>query len=75
MVSPMITVDSVIDSLGGTGAVASALSLDPSTVSVWRVRGIPSSRWVGLARLASERDVPEVTLESLAELSLSEARA
>jgi len=65
----MITSDSVIDALGGTKAVASALTLSPSTVSVWRNRGIPSAHWLALARLASERGVGDITLEALAELS------
>lgn len=65
----MVTVDSVIDSLGGTKAVALALDVSPSTVSVWRVRGIPSAHWLKLVRLAGERGKPDVTLEALAELS------
>ena len=70
-----MTPDSVIDSLGGTKAVAVALSLSPSTVSVWRVRGIPSAQWVGLVRLAAERDVSEITLEALSRVRTDEARA
>ena len=70
-----ITAGSVIDALGGTGKVASALDLDPSTVSCWRERGLPSSstRLRQLARLASERGVHGLSLETLAELA--EARA
>jgi hypothetical protein len=73
----MFTPDFVIDKLGGTKAVADALSLDASTVSCWRSsrkgRGsIPSSRWLPLARLAADKGVPEITLESLAELAAGE---
>lgn len=86
MVSDMITPDFVIDALGGTTAVAEALSLDVSTVSCWRDTagkarkgGIPSTRWLPLARLAADRGVSEVTLEALAEMSaareLGEVRA
>ena len=64
----MITSDSVIDALGGTNAVASALALKPPTVSVWRNRGIPSAHWLPLARLAADRGIAEITLEALAEL-------
>lgn len=70
----MITPDFVIDALGGTKAVAEALSIEPSTVSCWRGRretppGIPSSRWLPLAKLAAEQGVREITLETLAEMS------
>lgn len=71
MAKSEITAGSVIDALGGTGEVASALELDPSTVSCWRVRGLPSSsgRLLQLARLASERGVRGLTLETLAEVA------
>jgi hypothetical protein len=64
-----MTPDSVIDALGGTKAVAQALSLKLPTVSVWRTRGIPSGRWSALSRLASEKGVPEITLEALADIA------
>lgn len=84
MFGSMLTTDFVIDALGGTKAVAEALSLDASTVSGWRASGkgrggIPAARWLPLARLASERSVPGITLEALAEMAeraaLEEARA
>lgn len=71
----MDTADSIIDSLGGTKAVASALSLAPSTVSVWRVRGIPGAHWLSLVRLAGDRGKPEITLEVLAKIDAEGARA
>lgn len=79
----MITPDFVIDALGGTKAVAEALSLDASTVSCWRGRsgtkpGIPSARWLPIAKLAAEHGVATITLEALAEMSArepAEARA
>lgn len=77
----MITRDFVIDKLGGTKAVAEALSLDVSTVSCWRGRrkgsdkgSIPSSHWLSLAQLATELGVAGITLEALAELAAREAR-
>jgi hypothetical protein len=69
MFESMITPDFVIDSLGGTKEVATALSLAAPTVSGWRVRGIPSAYWLPLARLGAERGVSEITLEALAELA------
>lgn len=62
----MITSDSTIDDLGGTGAVAEALALADSTVSKWRIRGIPPRQWVGIARLAKSKGCRHITLEALA---------
>lgn len=64
-----LTPGSAIDALGGTGAVAEALSLDDSTVSGWRERGIPPKRCLALARLAAERGRSEITLEALHEFA------
>ena len=77
MLPSMLTPDSVINSLGGTKALASALSLADPTVSVWRRRGIPSAYWLDLVRLAGERGVADISLESLARMDRkpSEARA
>lgn len=65
----MITPDSVIDSLGGTKAVAAARSVSVPTVSVWRKRGIPSGHWLGLAELAAAKGKPGITLETLAQMA------
>ena len=78
MFASMITPDFVIDALGGTKSVATALSQALPTVSGWRVRGIPSAHWLALSRLAAEQGISEITLEALAELGASdvaEARA
>lgn len=64
---------SIIDALGGTGAVAGALSQAKSTVSGWRERGIPSPHWAAVVRLASDRGLDDLTLEVLAELSARKA--
>jgi hypothetical protein len=76
----MTTPGSVIDALGGTGEVASALALSDPTVSCWRTRGIPAAHWSALVRLAMSRGVADITFESLAELAvqkpvLTEVRA
>lgn len=72
MVPSMVTPDSVIDSLGGTKAVALALSRALPTVSLWRIRGIPSAHWLPLERLASEKGVSGITLDSLARMAAKE---
>jgi len=71
MAKSEITAGAVIDALGGTTKVASALDLHPSTVSCWRERGLPtsSSRLLQLSKLASERGIRGLTLETLAELA------
>ncbi len=66
----MGTPGSVIDKLGGTGMVAEELGLWESTVSGWRVRGIPAARWPQLVRLGSKRGVRGVTFEKLASLAV-----
>ena len=63
---------SIIVALGGTGAVAEALSQSASTVSGWQTpprRGIPASHWAAVVARASELGVEGVTLEALAELA------
>jgi len=77
MFESMLTPDSVIDALGGTKAVADALSLSKPAVSVWRWRGIPSKRLPSLSKLASQRGLPEINLESLSKMveEADEARA
>jgi hypothetical protein len=44
----------VIDSLGGTSAVAKAIEAPTSTVHSWRFIGIPPSRFAHLRLLAKE---------------------
>jgi DNA-binding transcriptional regulator YdaS (Cro superfamily) len=70
-----MTWDSVIDDLGGTGKVASALGLEPPTVSVWRERGIPPKRWLAIVQLAEELGREGITFESLSTTDKAEARA
>ncbi len=57
---------SIIDALGGTKRVAEALGEAVSTVSGWRSRGIPGTRWVALVDLAKTSGRNEITLEVLA---------
>lgn len=71
----MLTPDSVINALGGTKAVASALSLNKSSVSCWRTRGIPATHFSSLARLASEKGASDVTLEALSEMDAAKSAA
>lgn len=69
-----LTWDSVIDAIcgevpGGLGTAASALEQSTSTVSGWRIRGIPPGHWAAVVALASERGNSEITLEVLADLA------
>lgn len=59
------TAGSIIDELGGTGAVADGLALADSTVSSWRERGLPAGRCLALAELAKRRGRSDITLEVL----------
>ncbi|MDQ2084600.1 YdaS family helix-turn-helix protein [Xanthobacteraceae bacterium Astr-EGSB] len=68
--------DSLIDNLGGTVKVATALGVKPPRVSNWRKRGrIPSEHWQGLVRLATELSVADVTLEALARMDARKVTA
>lgn len=54
----MATAPQIIDALGGTSAVAAALSLTPSTVHSWRVtNSIPAWRQATLLELALKKGV------------------
>lgn len=66
----MQSATSIIEALGDTGEVASALSLSDSTVSSWKARGaIPAPHWGAIVRLAGVRERSEITLEALADLA------
>ena len=49
--------DTVIDALGGTTAVASAIEAPTSTVHSWRKIGIPSSRMAHLRLVALQKGI------------------
>lgn len=57
----MTYADKVIDALGGTTAVASAIEAPTSTVHSWRKIGIPPSRMAHLRLLAASqgKELPE----------------
>lgn len=63
----------VIDRLGGYRAVAEALGENPTTVQNWRRRGIPGRFWPAIARLATKRGHPEITVDVLAGLPAEDA--
>jgi len=53
-----MTATAIIDALGGTSSVASALGLSPSTVSSWKAAGsIPKWRMDGVSALARKKGV------------------
>lgn len=56
----------IIAALGGTRAVADALSLPRGTVHYWRYRAIPAVKWPDVARLAAASGQHEITVELLA---------
>lgn len=64
-----LTWPGIINASGGTKAVADGLGEAPSTVSGWRLRGIPAPHWAGMVRLAADRGHSDVTLEALANLA------
>lgn len=69
-----VTIDSLIDGLGGTKAVADGLGLKESTVSTWRARGfVPARRWPDVIRIADEQGCGEITFEALAALACDAA--
>jgi len=43
-IKPMINPNKIIDDLGGTSEVAKLCDCKPSSVSEWRVTGIPKAR-------------------------------
>jgi hypothetical protein len=49
----------IIDALGGTGAVAEILGIQPPSVSEWRVSGIPPARKQTLGLLFPDQTPPE----------------
>lgn len=49
--------DTVIDTLGGTTAVATAIEAPTSTVHSWRKIGIPSSRMAHLRLIALQKGI------------------
>jgi DNA-binding transcriptional regulator YdaS (Cro superfamily) len=61
-----ITADTVIDDLGGTGALARALGLSDPTISCWRRNGIPAERWPEIVRLARAARLSRITYDALA---------
>lgn len=63
----MTYADQVIDALGGTTAVATAIEAPTSTVHSWRTIGIPRSRLAHLRLLAKEKglDLPDEPEQSV----------
>jgi hypothetical protein len=50
-----LTDSAIIDLLGGTAKVARMCKVDPAAVSNWRIRGIPSDKYMFLgARIEKE---------------------
>lgn len=65
----MGSVPNLIDELGGYRAVASFLSLPPTTVASWKSRGsIAVEHWPKIVEVARERGVVGVTFDELVAL-------
>lgn len=58
----------IIDRLGGNSAVADRLGRDRTSVSRWRINGIPAVIWPHILRLAQGRHV-KLSLDDLANAS------
>jgi hypothetical protein len=52
-----MTLNELIDLLGGDAAVARICRIGPSAVSNWRLRGVPAARCIQLARAAERKGV------------------
>jgi hypothetical protein len=65
-----VTLDQIIEALGGQAAVAEALGCGVSTISNWKARGLPPGRHTDLLLLAKKRLVP-LTLEHILALPSS----
>lgn len=50
-----MTDSEIIDSLGGTTALANIVGVEPPSVSEWRVKGIPAARRQTLALLFPDK--------------------
>jgi hypothetical protein len=60
----------IIDSRGGTGAVAAALDLPETTVSSWKSRGIiRPGYWPSLIAIPPVRGAKKLTLSDVAKLA------
>jgi hypothetical protein len=57
----------IIDTLGGTSAVAKALGCNPGRASRWRSGGIPPARYPAVVKFARRLGFHEITLEVLYE--------
>lgn len=55
MARTLTTPDEVIDTLGGTGAVARLLGVDDRVVSNWRGRGLPPETYLVLTQALRSR--------------------
>lgn len=70
----MKTTSQIVDELGGSTALAAALSLPATTVASWKSRAsIPAQHWPALIARAKAMNVKGVSLEVLAKLAVGRA--
>ena len=60
-----LTDSAIIDLLGGTSKVARMCKCDPAAVSNWRVRGIPSAKYILLGARIEEASHGLVTRQDM----------
>lgn len=60
-----MTLDQIIDALGGTDEVAAECDCGPPALSNWKARGIPKARWVDLVTMAKRKGV-KLSLDDVA---------
>jgi hypothetical protein len=71
----MRSVSEILETLGGSTAVAAALDLPFTTVASWKARSsIPVPYWKPLAEAARQRGVRGLTVDVLAELAAKPIR-
>lgn len=58
----------IIDRLGGNGALARRLGRDRTSVSRWRIKGIPAVVWPHILRLANSHHI-DLSLDDLCDTS------
>jgi len=72
----MRTFCKILDDLGGSSAVATALKLPITTVDSWKRRdSIPPFYWSPLVNVAHKRGMASLNLQRLAEIAAAKSRA
>jgi hypothetical protein len=68
----------IIEFLGGWQVVADEFGCGQSAISNWKARGVPSAKWLAVARFAATRDPPikpPITAEEIEAASIAQNAA